>query len=144
MTASANVRALNRYIGDTGELARELAEANVIVCNRERTKVTPELIAALPNLELVVTSGMHNGSIDMAAARARGIPVCGTRTLGYPTAELTVGLILSFFRNIPGEVASLPGRRLADDGRPRRARTRHLVLSALAASASWSQMSALR
>lgn len=107
LSDKAGVRSLNRYIGDPAELVRELADANVIVCNRERTKVTAELIAALPKLEMIVTSGMHNGSIDMVAAKARGIPVCGTRTLGYPTAELTIGLILSFFRNIPGEVASL-------------------------------------
>lgn len=103
----ASIRALNRYIGDKDELVRELKDANAIICNRERTKVTAELIDALPNLELIVTSGMHNASIDHAAAKARGIPVCGTQTLGYPTAELTVGLMLSWFRHIPDEVASL-------------------------------------
>jgi phosphoglycerate dehydrogenase-like enzyme len=107
LDGKVSIKVLNRHYGDRQELARDLADVSAIVCNRERTKVTADLIAALPKLELIVTSGMHNGSIDFAAAKARGIPVCGTQTLGYPTAELTVGLMLSAFRHIPEEVASL-------------------------------------
>lgn len=107
LDGKVSIKVLNRHYDDPAELARELADVSAIVCNRERTKVTADLIAALPKLELIVTSGMHNGSIDFAAAEARGIPVCGTQTLGYPTAELTVGLMLSAFRHIPEEVASL-------------------------------------
>ena len=84
-----------------------MTDVSAIVCNRERTKVTAELIAALPKLELIVTSGMHNSSIDYAAADARGIPVCGTQTMGYPTAELTVAMMLGWCRHLPAEVASL-------------------------------------
>jgi phosphoglycerate dehydrogenase-like enzyme len=101
------IKVLNRYIGDRNELAGELTDVSAIVCNRERTKVTAELIAALPKLELIVTSGMHNSSIDYAAADARGIPVCGTQTMGYPTAELTVAMMLGWCRHLPAEVASL-------------------------------------
>ena len=107
LDGKVSIKVLNRHYDDPAELARELADVSAIICNRERTKVTADLIAALPKLELIVTSGMHNGSIDFAAAEARGIPVCGTQTLGYPTAELTVGLMLSAFRHIPEEVASL-------------------------------------
>ncbi len=103
----ASVRTSNRYIGDRDELKQELAGVHVLVCNRERTKIDGDLIAALPDLELIVTSGMRNNSIDVAAANARGVTVCGTATLGYPTVELTWGLILAFFRNLPSEVASL-------------------------------------
>lgn len=107
----ADVRVLNRYIGERAELVRELANAHVIVCNRERTPVTKDLLAALPKLELVVTSGMRNNSIDVEAAAARGVTVCGTATLGYPTAELTVGMILGWFRKIPEEVNNLHAGR---------------------------------
>ena len=107
LDGKVSIKVLNRHYDDPAELARELADVSAIICNRERTKVTADLIAVLPKLELIVTSGMHNGSIDFAAAEARGIPVCGTQTLGYPTAELTVGLMLSAFRHIPEEVASL-------------------------------------
>ena len=103
----ASIRALNRHVADRAELVRELADARVIVCNRERTVISADLIAALPKLELIVTSGMRNASIDVAAAKARGVLVCGTQTLGYPTAELTWAMILGYMRSLPGEVASL-------------------------------------
>jgi phosphoglycerate dehydrogenase-like enzyme len=105
--ARANVTVLNRHIADEAELAAQLAHANIIVCNRERTKITKSLIEKLPHLELIVTSGMRNASIDVEAAIARGITVCGTNTLGYPTAELTWSMILAFMRNLPNEVNSL-------------------------------------
>ena len=103
----ASIRVLNRPIADRAELVRELADAQIIVCNRERTVVDAALLAALPKLQLIVTSGMRNASIDVEAAIARGITVCGTQTLGYPTAELTWAMILAFMRNLPAEVNSL-------------------------------------
>lgn len=105
----AKVRVLNRHIADRGELVRELADADIIVCNRERTVINAALINALPKLQLIVTSGMRNASVDVAAAKARGVAVCGTATLGYPTAELTWAMILGWMRSIPQEVASLAG-----------------------------------
>lgn len=124
----AHVRALTRYIGDRAELLRELADAHVIVCNRERTRIDAALINALAKLELIVTSGHRNASIDVAAAAARNIPVCGTSTLGYPTAELTVAMILAFFRNLPLEFNNLrAGRWQTTLGRGVRGRTLGIV-----------------
>ena len=65
------------------------------------------MIDALPELKLIVTSGMRNAAIDVAAAAERGIPVCGTEALGIPTAELTFGLILELARRIGFENARL-------------------------------------
>ena len=54
-----------------------------IVClMRERTPFGKDVIDALPDLKLIVTSGMRNAAIDIAAAAARGIPVCGTDRSG--------------------------------------------------------------
>jgi phosphoglycerate dehydrogenase-like enzyme len=103
----AQIKQFNRHMCNEAELAAALADANVIVCNRERTKVTKSLLEKLPKLELIVTFGMRNASIDIEAAIARGITVCGTATLGYPTAELTWALILGFARHLPQEVNSL-------------------------------------
>jgi phosphoglycerate dehydrogenase-like enzyme len=111
LAGKAELRVITRYIGERDELIRELADAQVIVCNRERTPITKDLLSALPKLELVVTSGMRNNSIDVAAAASRGITVSGTATLGYPTAELTIGMILGWFRNIPQEVNNLHAGR---------------------------------
>jgi phosphoglycerate dehydrogenase-like enzyme len=46
---------------------------------------------------------MRNASIDVGAAVERGVLVCGTAGLPYPTAELTWGLILALVRRIPTE-----------------------------------------
>jgi len=107
LAGRATIKVLNRHIASQAELTAEMADANIIVANRERTVITDALLATLPRLELIVTSGMRNASIDVAAANARGITVCGTSTLGYPTAELTWTLILAFMRSLPKEVASL-------------------------------------
>ena len=63
----------------------------VVCLMRERTPFGKDVIDALPDLKLIVTSGARNAAIDIAAAAARGIPVCGTELLGPPTAELTFG-----------------------------------------------------
>jgi len=107
LAGRASIKVLNRHIGNPAELTAELVDADIIVTNRERTPITDALLATLPKLKLIVTSGMRNASIDVVAANARGIMVCGTSTLGYPTAELTWTLILAFMRNLPKEVASL-------------------------------------
>jgi phosphoglycerate dehydrogenase-like enzyme len=48
---------------------------------------------------------MRNASIDVAAARERGIVVCGTGIVPGATADLTWGLILALARHIPAEDA---------------------------------------
>ena len=107
LAGRASIKVLNRHIASQAELTAELADADIIVANRERTVITDALLATLPKLKLIVTSGMRNASIDVASANARGIMVCGTSTLGYPTAELTWTLILAYMRRLPQEVASL-------------------------------------
>lgn len=79
----------------------------VIVAMRERTPFPAEMFDRLPDLKLLVTTGMRNAAIDMAAAKARGVTVCGTELLPNPAAELTWGLILSHSLNIPREARSM-------------------------------------
>ena len=62
---------------------------------RERTPFPRSLIEKLPKLEHIVSSGMRNLSIDVGAATENGVICSGTPSLGYPTAELTWGLIHS-------------------------------------------------
>jgi phosphoglycerate dehydrogenase-like enzyme len=70
---------------------------------RERTPFPRALLERLPRLRMLITAGMRNASNDVAAATERGVVVCGTAGLPYPTAELTWGLILALFRRIPAE-----------------------------------------
>jgi phosphoglycerate dehydrogenase-like enzyme len=74
---------------------------------RERTPFGADLLARLPRLRLLVTTGMANPSIDLDAAAARGVVVCGTGGLPSPTAELTWALILALLRHVPEEDARM-------------------------------------
>src|SRR5690606_38201241 len=88
-------------------LAARLAPFEVICAMRERTAFDAALLARLPALRLLVTTGMGNAAIDMDAATARGVTVCGTHGSGYGTAELAFGLMIALARGIVPENASL-------------------------------------
>ncbi len=88
-------------------LVRRIERFDVLVLTRERTKLPRSLVERLPNLKLVVTAGMRNLGIDLAACRERGVLVCGTGSGSPPTAELAWGLILALVRHIPEEDRSL-------------------------------------
>lgn len=97
------VQALRDHLSDLDKITERLKEFEIVVAMRERTPFPRELLERLPALKLLVTTGMRNASIDIAAAADLGITVCGTGGLEYPTAELTWGLILSLVRRIPQE-----------------------------------------
>ena len=99
----AEIDVFAQHIARTEALVSALVPYDVIVAMRERTAFDADRLARLPRLRLLVTTGMANASIDVAAAAARGITVCGTGGLGSPTAELTWGLILGLLRHIPEE-----------------------------------------
>ncbi|MFY9635380.1 MAG: D-2-hydroxyacid dehydrogenase family protein [Cellulosimicrobium cellulans] len=88
-------------------LAAALADVQIVVAMRERTPFPRSVLERLPGLKLLVTTGMANAAIDVAAAEEFGITVCGTP--GSPTAapELTWGLLLALARHLPAEENSL-------------------------------------
>jgi phosphoglycerate dehydrogenase-like enzyme len=102
-----NFKVYNESLGGPDKVVAALKACAVVCLMRERTLFGKDVIDALPNLKLIVTSGMRNAAIDVAAAAARGIPVCGTESLGHPTAELTFGLMLELARKIGVENARL-------------------------------------
>lgn len=93
-------------ITDQAELASRLAPFEVLCVMRERTPLNAGLIEALPNLRLILTTGARNLSIDVAAAQARGIVVCGTESRGTTTAEFVMALMLALTRRIVPEANS--------------------------------------
>lgn len=107
LSDSVSVRFESRYLGDRAALIERLRDADIVVANRERTRFDAELLGGLPRLRLLVTTGMRNAAIDMAAARAHGILVCGTGNEGEPTVELTWALILGLCRNLVIEANGL-------------------------------------
>lgn len=105
------VSALSEHVADRDALVARIAQAEILVIMRERTPFPATLIERLPRLELLVTSGMRNLAIDVAAAKARGITVCGTDSSPTPPTELTWALILGLARHLPRE-----SRNLQDGG----------------------------
>jgi len=108
---AAEIVPFHGHIPDTADLVAELRPFDVIVAMRERTPFTAERLRLLPNLRLLVTTGMRNASIDVPAAAAAGVTVCGTGGSGGATPELTWALILSLVRHVPAE-----DRRIRDGG----------------------------
>ncbi len=108
---AAEVTPFHAHIADTANLVAELRRFDVIVAMRERTPFTAERIRLLPGLRLLVTTGMANASIDLAAADAAGVTVCGTRGSAGATPELTWALILALVRHVPEE-----DRRIREGG----------------------------
>jgi len=103
LPAGTDVVAFSDHLADEGALATRLADFDIVMAMRERTAFTRSLLERLPELRLLITAGMRNASIDMKAAAERGVLVCGTAGLPYPTAELAWGLILGLMRRIPAE-----------------------------------------
>ena len=90
-------------------LVERLSPFQVVCLMRERTPLSADLLARLPQLRLIVTTGMWNASLDIEEATRRGIAVCGTAALQSGTPELTWLLILALARRLPQEQASISG-----------------------------------
>ncbi|MCE7003963.1 D-2-hydroxyacid dehydrogenase family protein [Kibdelosporangium philippinense] len=98
-----DVTVYQEYFDSQDRLVEALADKQVVVIMRERTPFPAALFKRLPSLKLLVTSGMRNASIDLAAAAEHGVTVCGTASTSTPPAELTWALILGLARHIVTE-----------------------------------------
>jgi phosphoglycerate dehydrogenase-like enzyme len=95
------------HVAEDDALVERLLPYDVLVAMRERTPFNRARLERLPNLRLLVTTGMANASIELDAAADLGIVVSGTGSLPTPTAELTWGLIIALTRNICAEDRAL-------------------------------------
>jgi len=95
------------HIADADVLAATLARSQVIVAMRERTPFPRSTLERLPDLRLLITTGMANRSFDVEAARELGITVCGTGSAGNAMPELTIGMIIALLRNFAAEDAAV-------------------------------------
>lgn len=91
------------HLHDEDAAAGRLRDFDIICAMRERTRFPRSMFEKLPDLKLLITSGMRNLSIDNDAASDHGVTVCGTPSVGAPTADLAFGLILALARQIPHE-----------------------------------------
>lgn len=74
---------------------------------RERTPFPRELIARLPNLKLLLTTGTLNRGLDLPAFKEHGIPVAGAKSSGDSTVQHCVAMILTLARNIMADDQSV-------------------------------------
>ena len=102
-----DITVFNDTLFETGELIDRLAPFDVLCVMRERTALSGDLLRALPNLRLIVTTGKRNDAIDVKTAHQLGITVCGTESPSTATPELTFALMLALARNIIAENTSM-------------------------------------
>jgi phosphoglycerate dehydrogenase-like enzyme len=103
----ATVDVFRDHVADPAALVERLRPYPVVVLMRERTPLPAHVIDRLPALRLIVTTGRRNPSVDVAAARSRGIVVCGTGSLATAPGELTWALILGLCRHLVEEVGNV-------------------------------------
>lgn len=107
LASVGQVHFLHDYPADTATLIQRLQGFEVICVMRERTPFDQALLQGLPKLKLLVTGGMRNAAIDIPAAKALGIQVCGTDSYKQAAPELTWALIMASTRNLLAEANSL-------------------------------------
>src|SRR5947208_17199301 len=93
-----DIKVFNEHLGDPDNLVKALQGFNIVCAMRERTGFPRAVIEKLPDLKLLITTGMRNASIDVAAANERGVVVCGTPSVGSPTSAIAIGLMLELTR----------------------------------------------
>jgi len=99
-----DITVFDKHLGwDEDVIADALKPFDILVCMRERTRFPASQLDKLPNLKLLVTTGMRNLAIDMAHAKDKGIVVAGTDMLPYPAAEHAVALITDLYKKISKE-----------------------------------------
>jgi D-3-phosphoglycerate dehydrogenase / 2-oxoglutarate reductase len=94
---------------DVDQLAQRLRDTEALCLIRERTPIRGPLLERLDKLRIISQVGVFP-HVDLEACTRRGVIMSSSSMPGRPsygTAELTWGLIIGAFRNIPQEAAAL-------------------------------------
>ena len=103
---------LEKYT-DKAQLLEAVADVDALIIRSD--KVTAEVIAAAPQLKIVVRAGAGYDNVDLAAATARGIVVMNTPGQNSnAVAELAIALMIYISRNrfTPGTGHEIMGKTL--------------------------------
>jgi len=103
LPGDVDITVFDDNLADLDAVAARLAPFEVLAAMRERTPFPRALFERLPNLKLLVTTGMRNGAIDMAAAAEHDVMVCGTSGSTESTVEMIWALIQAVVRRLPQE-----------------------------------------
>ena len=96
----AKITVFRDHLVEEEKIAARLTPFPVVCIMRERTPFPKSLLARLPNLRCLVTAGTQNRAVDIPAATAQGVRVCGTRNAVLRTTELNWALTLALARRI--------------------------------------------
>jgi phosphoglycerate dehydrogenase-like enzyme len=107
LNGKADITVFRDHLSDSAALVERLKPFDVLSVMRERTPLTRAILEQLPNLRLISSTGFRNASIDLTAAKERGITVCHTGYSSHGAIEMTWALILAMLRNVPAEFASV-------------------------------------
>ena len=109
------------------ELLERLPEVDVIVTGTD--ELTAEVIAAAPRLRAIVKHGVGLDSVDVEAARARGVTVTATTGAMHDSvADLAMALLLAVARAVvPAHLGVVAGEWRPTTGMELRDRTLGLV-----------------
>ncbi len=97
------------HTADEDVLARRLADAEILVLIRERTRITGSLLDRLQRLRLISQRSVYP-HVDVPGCTRNGVLLCSNMhsdTPSFAAAELTWALVLAAARQIPAQAASL-------------------------------------
>lgn len=103
LPVGTEVQAFDRAIPGEDELVQALQGFDVVVAMRERTAFPASVVARLPDLKLLCSTGLRNASIDIDACLRQGIAVCGAKGSRHglaATAETAWALILALHKKL--------------------------------------------
>jgi len=112
VAADLDIKVFSQHLGGADNVIKALQGFTIVCAMRERTAFPRAVIEKLPDLKLLITTGARNASIDVAAAKERGVVVCGTPSTGSPTAGIAIGLLLELTRRIGYENARMKAGQL--------------------------------
>jgi phosphoglycerate dehydrogenase-like enzyme len=107
VSGDLDIKVFNQHLGGPDNVVKALQGFEIVCAMRERTPFPRAVLEQLPNLKLLITTGLRNASFDVAAAKERGVVVCGTPSVGNPTSGIAIGLMLELTRRIGYENARM-------------------------------------
>jgi len=84
VTGDVDIKVFSEHLGGADNVVKALQGFDIVCAMRERTGFPRAVIEKLPDLKLLITTGMRNASIDVAAAKERGVLVAARPASAIP------------------------------------------------------------
>lgn len=101
------VKVFNHPARGIGQQAARLTGFEALVLIRERSRITTDLLARLPDLRIICQTGKAGPHLDVDACTRRSVLVTESSGSSHSTAEMTWLLVLAALRRLPSYMANL-------------------------------------